>query len=90
MPIELEFSAAFLVGVLGSSHCIGMCGGIISALGVGIDNGHSKKSLSRFGFHLSYNAGRIFSYLLIGLAAGFIGSAMAIMGVMPIPPAIRV
>jgi sulfite exporter TauE/SafE len=80
MPIELEFSAAFLVGMLGSSHCIGMCGGIISALGVGIDNGHSKKSSSRFGFHLSYNAGRIFSYLLIGLVAGFIGSAMAIMG----------
>ena len=80
MQTELEFSAAFLVGILGSSHCIGMCGGIVSALGVGIENGPGQKSSTRFGFHISYNAGRIFSYLLIGMIAGFIGSAMVKIG----------
>ena len=80
MHPELEFSAAFLVGMLGSSHCIGMCGGIVSALGVGVEVGPGSRKPAQLGFHLSYNAGRIFSYLLIGLVAGFAGSALVKLG----------
>ena len=38
MPMELSFFAAVLVGLLGSSHCLGMCGGIVTALDTGIDD----------------------------------------------------
>ena len=63
---------AFLTGLLGAGHCIGMCGGLVSAL-----------SLSEAGrkggwlFHLLYNAGRIATYAFIGAVVGWLGSALA-------------
>ena len=47
---ESSFFALFLVGLLGGTHCVGMCGGIVGALSVG---GGNKPSL-----HLAYSAGR--------------------------------
>jgi sulfite exporter TauE/SafE len=63
---------AFVTGLLGTGHCIGMCGGLVSAL-----------SLSEFGqkggwvFHLLYNTGRIITYTFIGGVVGWLGSALA-------------
>lgn len=65
-------SMAFITGLLGAGHCIGMCGGLVSAL-----------SLSEAGqkggwlFHLLYNTGRIATYTLIGAIVGWLGSALA-------------
>ncbi len=65
-------SMAFITGLMGSGHCIGMCGGLIGAL-----------SLSEAGrkggwlFHLLYNAGRITTYTFIGAVVGWLGSALA-------------
>ena len=50
---EAYFSL-FLVGLVGGGHCIGMCGGIVSAL--------SMNSRAQPFLHLAYNAGRLFSY----------------------------
>ncbi|MBT8433586.1 MAG: sulfite exporter TauE/SafE family protein, partial [Gammaproteobacteria bacterium] len=36
MPVDLTFGAAIIVGLLGSSHCLGMCGGIVAALNMGV------------------------------------------------------
>ena len=33
MPEVLSFSAAFMLGLAGSPHCVGMCGGIAGLLG---------------------------------------------------------
>ncbi len=33
---ELSIAAAFMIGLLGSTHCIGMCGGIVGALTMGL------------------------------------------------------
>lgn len=33
-PIELSMLAVFLTGLLGGVHCAGMCGGIVSAIGM--------------------------------------------------------
>jgi carbonic anhydrase len=42
MPTDLTLFSAFLIGLLGSTHCIGMCGGIVGALLIRvIDNGHT-------------------------------------------------
>ena len=84
MPTELGFGAALLVGLLGSSHCIGMCGGIVGALGLGIDPRLQSRPQSLLFFHLSYNLGRIGSYVLVGLAAGALGGGLAQIGITPV------
>lgn len=66
MP-ESSYFALFLIGLLGGTHCIGMCGGIVGALSMGAG---SKPSL-----HLAYNMGRIASYAAAGAMAGALGGA---------------
>ena len=79
MSIESTYIAAFLVGLLGGVHCIGMCGGIVGALCVGLGNDLNKDISAQqnfkniFPFLLSYNAGRISSYTLAGILMGGIG-----------------
>jgi sulfite exporter TauE/SafE len=76
MPLELTFLSAVVVGLLGSTHCLGMCGGIVAALnlGTGVETPGKRKSL--FGYNLLYNFGRIISYGLVGLVAGSLGSEL--------------
>lgn len=59
-------SSAFLIGLLGSAHCIGMCGGISASLSMAlpVGSGYRWRQLSLL---ISYNIGRIFSYTLIAL-----------------------
>ena len=68
--IELNLIAAFLVGLLGGGHCVGMCGGIVGAVTVSLPG--SKPKLS---FLLGYNSGRILSYTLAGVLAGAVGAS---------------
>ena len=63
---------AFVTGLLGTGHCIGMCGGLVSALSLS-DAGQKGGWL----FHLLYNAGRIATYTFIGAVVGWLGSALA-------------
>jgi len=71
--MEPLYTIAFMAGLAGSAHCIGMCGGLVSALSLTEDGRNSGP-----GFHLLYNLGRILSYTVIGLLAGWLGSAMAV------------
>ena len=66
MP-DSTFLALFLVGLLGGTHCVGMCGGIVGALSMGAPG--------RWSMHLAYNVGRILSYGLAGAIAGTVGAA---------------
>src|ERR1035437_513654 len=76
MP-ESSYLALFLIGLLGGTHCIGMCGGIVSALSMGAG--------SRPSLHLAYNFGRIISYALAGAIAGALGGAsLALSGQLPV------
>jgi sulfite exporter TauE/SafE len=70
---EFTFFAAIAVGFLGGTHCVGMCGGIVSALSLSIDQ-PKKTPLS---FLLAYNVGRIFSYVIAGAIAGGLGALLA-------------
>lgn len=65
------YPAAFLIGLGGGVHCLGMCGGIIGALTLGLPQQHW---LQRLPFLLAYNFGRITSYVIAGAAAGGIGA----------------
>ncbi|MCP4391307.1 MAG: sulfite exporter TauE/SafE family protein [Gammaproteobacteria bacterium] len=81
--MDLDFGAAIVVGLLGSSHCIGMCGGIVAALNMGVRDEISSRPKSLFVYHLAYNCGRIVSYLLVGLLAGSLGAGLIQLGVSP-------
>nr|VFK40700.1 MAG: hypothetical protein BECKSD772F_GA0070984_10673 [Candidatus Kentron sp. SD]VFK44228.1 MAG: hypothetical protein BECKSD772E_GA0070983_103513 [Candidatus Kentron sp. SD]VFK80850.1 MAG: hypothetical protein BECKSD772D_GA0070982_11671 [Candidatus Kentron sp. SD] len=67
------YLAAFLAGLLGGVHCIGMCGGIIGALSMGLP-APARKPLSLASYIFSYNAGRIFTYALAGAVMGWSGN----------------
>ena len=69
MP-ETGFIAVFLVGLLGGTHCVGMCGGIVSALTVQLPGSRTRQ----WPLHLAYNLGRIGSYTVAGALMGGIGS----------------
>lgn len=64
--------SAFMLGFLGSAHCLGMCGGLASALGLNASSSQLN-SKNHFGFLLSYNIGRITSYCIAGLIVGSAG-----------------
>ncbi|HSQ33793.1 MAG TPA: sulfite exporter TauE/SafE family protein [Peptostreptococcaceae bacterium] len=59
----------FIVGLLSSLHCVGMCGGIMLS-----------QSLSQndVGAPLLYNLGRVISYTILGGVIGALGSALSI------------
>ncbi|MCX7627870.1 MAG: sulfite exporter TauE/SafE family protein [Methylophilaceae bacterium] len=79
MP-ELTLISAFLVGLLGGGHCVGMCGGIVGAVSMTLPGARPHS-----GYLLAYNAGRIASYTLAGLVAGLVGSAgLFLRGVLPV------
>lgn len=70
MTFEFDFasiSAAFLLGLFSSAHCLGMCGGIMGALSMAIPTNALRK---RWLILVAYNLARIFSYALIGLLLG--------------------
>jgi sulfite exporter TauE/SafE len=71
--IELSLISAFLVGLLGGGHCIGMCGGIVSAVSMHLPK--QSKSQPKILFLITYNAGRILSYTLAGMLAGLVGAS---------------
>jgi len=58
--------AAFILGITGSLHCVGMCGPIAILI-----NGRSKSQylINR----LMYHAGRTFTYIMMGMIVGVLG-----------------
>ena len=71
----MELLTGFLIGLLGSFHCIGMCGPIVLALPK-----RSNMVLSR----LIYNSGRVVTYSLLGLLFGLLGSRLHMAGLQQI------
>lgn len=83
--MEPTFYAAFLIGLLGSTHCVGMCGGIVGALNAGLPK--SRQTLpSLAAHHVTYNSGRILSYAVAGAIAGFFGSQASRFGLHTVIP----
>ena len=68
--------SALVFGLLGSFHCVGMCGPIAFMLPVSRDS-----NAKRFLQISLYHAGRLFSYSLIGLAFGIVGKSLNLFGI---------
>jgi len=64
----MEFPLVFLGGLLGSAHCIGMCGGFAISIGIG-----SRGFAANVQRQSIYTAGRIFTYSFFGIFAGYAG-----------------
>jgi len=70
-----EILAAFFVGLVGSLHCIGMCGPIAIALPV-----PKSSNLSFFTGRILYNLGRVVTYSFLGAVLGLLGGRIALAG----------
>jgi sulfite exporter TauE/SafE len=68
-------TAGMALGLLGSFHCLGMCGPLALSLPVNSDN----MAVKFFGA-LLYNAGRVVTYSCIGLLFGALGRSFALFG----------
>ncbi|PZX51485.1 sulfite exporter TauE/SafE family protein [Algoriphagus chordae] len=64
---------AFLLGFLGSFHCVGMCGPIALAVG-------GNKRRSYFSHKILYNLGRSITYAALGLVVGSLGFSLSLAG----------
>lgn len=91
MP-ETGYLAVFLIGLLGGVHCVGMCGGIVSALTVQVRlPGQPSPARREWPLHLAYNLGRITSYTAAGAAMGAIGTVgMLFNDILPVQLALYV
>lgn len=68
--------SAFILGLLGSLHCVGMCGPIAFMLPV--DRSNSFKKVSQISI---YHFGRLLAYSIIGLVFGIVGKSLYIFGI---------
>ena len=67
--------SAFILGLLGSFHCVGMCGPIAFMLPV--DRSNTVKKITQISI---YHFGRLLAYSIIGLVFGLIGKSLYIFG----------
>jgi len=70
-----DLAAALLLGFVGSTHCIGMCGGISGALAFAL--GPDLSPTRRYRLLAGYSLGRIASYAVMGALLGGTAAALA-------------
>jgi uncharacterized protein len=70
----LEFTIVFSLGLVGSLHCLQMCGPLVLSWSVGLPRPRA------LGAHLRYHAGRILTYMLLGAIAGTVGKGIGSAG----------
>lgn len=66
---------AIVFGLLGSLHCMGMCGPIALAIPIG-----SGSKFSRYSRFFIYNFGRVLAYSSLGLLFGLLGTSLQMAG----------
>jgi sulfite exporter TauE/SafE len=74
-------ASALLMGLLGSTHCVVMCGGVVAATCSALPLDRGARWWAHVRYVLSYNAGRIASYATAGAIVGAMGASLASFGV---------
>jgi sulfite exporter TauE/SafE len=69
----IPYLSAFIVGLLGGVHCVGMCGGIVGTLTLGLPQEQRQRISGMMPFQLAYNLGRVISYVVAGGIMGGVG-----------------
>lgn len=70
---EFSYGLAFMTGLLGSGHCLGMCGGLVSAFFMKL---RARGPLP----YLAYHGSRLSVYALVGLVAAAVGAVLVATG----------
>lgn len=73
--LESLIMPAFILGLLGSLHCVGMCEPIALSLP------ENDNLLSLIANHLFYNLGRVSTYVILGMIIGLFGEAVSLVGI---------
>ena len=73
--LQLIATTAFMVGLAGGAHCAAMCGGIVAAC----TRLRAGAWRARWRLAAAYNAGRIASYTVAGIAAGALGQTALVL-----------
>jgi sulfite exporter TauE/SafE len=66
----------FFASIVGSLHCIGMCGPFVAFYSGADGSGGARRLLS----HAAYSGGRLLTYAVFGVAAGIVGAALDVAG----------
>ncbi|MEN9697271.1 MAG: hypothetical protein RLZ56_692 [Bacteroidota bacterium] len=75
MHLSSVFEIGFLMGLLGSVHCIGMCGPLVMALPIS-----NKSNFQKAAAMILYHLGKMSSYALLGVLFGLFGSQLPVFG----------
>jgi sulfite exporter TauE/SafE len=67
----LDFGLAFAAGILGSGHCLGMCGGLVTGCFMRLGSAARRPAT-----HLAYHAGRLAIYAVVGVIAAGLGQVL--------------
>lgn len=71
-----------MLGLVGSLHCVQMCGPIVLSYSISLEslksNSETSSIASLLHNHLAYNAGRILTYSVLGALAGVVGQTMGL------------
>lgn len=70
---EFSYWLAFMTGLLGSGHCLGMCGGLVSGF-------FMKLGAKGVWPYLAYHGARVSLYAVVGLIAAAIGAVLVSTG----------
>lgn len=74
--MESIYVTAFIVGLLGGVHCLGMCGGVVGGLTFSLEARVQTSWLRMMPYQVLYNLGRLTSYGIIGAVFGAFGVAL--------------
>lgn len=94
--VEFSYALAFMTGLLGSGHCLGMCGGLVSAFFMKVGGAAARSGggpaagggvaatcsakTAPFAAILAYHLARIAVYAIVGLLAALLGAALVSTG----------
>jgi sulfite exporter TauE/SafE len=71
----MDFVTPLTIGLIGSFHCIGMCGPIVVALPLKKHN-----LISKITGTILYNSGRVLTYSILGILFGLLGRGIHLAG----------
>lgn len=85
LGMNASYGLLFLVGLLTSFHCVGMCGGIVLSQTAGKSrNEPLEEQQPKYAWvipSLLYNLGRVLAYTLVGAIAGGLGQVIGFTGI---------
>jgi sulfite exporter TauE/SafE len=72
----IDYWTAFILGLVGSLHCAGMCGPLALALPA-----TGRSGASFVASRIAYNAGRVITYCVLGIIFGLVGKTLVLAGI---------